>query len=169
VPLPLIPALESVDTPLTPSDTISQLLTFTSSWIDLASPDPVIAFLSRQVFHLEIAYAAFCGVVTVVVPGPPLAYGAAGVSQFARAIKEALSTGSYIQLHIMMPMDASKVGDEKEDMGSLARFARPEFAEKQEQTTTDAFGAWDAWNAIRTMSKYHNRLSVGEYTGPLNS
>lgn len=161
-PLPLIPALENVDTPLTPSDTISQLLTFTSSWIDLASPDPVIAHISRQVFNLEIAYAAFCGVVTVVVQGPALTHGANGVSQFARAIKEALSTGSYIQLHVLMPMDVSKTIDGDEDLGHLARFARPEFVEKQggHAKNTDPFGAWDAWNAIRTMSKYHSRLSV---------
>ena len=163
-PLPLISALENVDTPLTPSDIISQLVTFTSSWIDLASPDPVIAYLSRQVFNLEIAYASFCGVVTVVVPGPTLTHGANGVSQFARAIKEALSTGSYIQLHVMMPMDVSKGADGEEDLGNLARFARPEFVEqKGHGKNTDPFGAWDAWNAIRTMSKYHSRLSVGKY------
>jgi protein arginine N-methyltransferase 5 len=163
-PLPLISALENVDTPLTPSETISQLLTFTSSWIDLASPDPVIAYLSRQVFNLEIAYASFCGVVTVVVPGPALTHGANGVSQFARAVKEALSTGSYIQLHVMMPMDVSKAIDGEEDVGSLTRFARPEFVQqKGHGKNTDPFGAWDAWNVIRTMSKYHSRLSVGKY------
>ncbi|KAF2704450.1 arginine N-methyltransferas-like protein [Pleomassaria siparia CBS 279.74] len=160
LPLPLIAALDAVDTPLTPSDTISQLVTFTSSWIDLASPDPVIAHLSRQVFNLEIAYAAFCGVVTVVVPGPALTHGANGVSQFARAIKEALSTGSYIQLHVMMPMDVTKCAEEKEDLGNLARFIQPEFVGQGQAMDIDEFGAWDAWNVIRTMSRYHSRLSV---------
>jgi protein arginine N-methyltransferase 5 len=93
-PLPLIPALDHPDTPLGPSDAISQLVTFTSSWVDLSSPDPVISHISRQVFHLEIAYAAFCGATTVVVPGPRLFHGQNGVSRFARSIKEALSTGS---------------------------------------------------------------------------
>lgn len=163
-PLPLIPALENVDTPLTPSDTISQLLTFTSSWIDLGSPDPVIAYLSRQVFNLEIAYAAFCGVVTVVVPGPRLLHGATGISQYARAIKEALTTGAYIQLHIMMPMDDTRAATEEEDLGDLARFARPEYADEVSGggRTSDPFKAWDAWNTIRSICRYHNRLSVGK-------
>lgn len=163
-PLPLIPALEYLDTPLTPSNTISQLVTFTSPWIDLASADPIIAYLSRQVLNLEIAYAAFCGVVTVVVQGPRLSAGADGFSQFARAVKEALGTGSYIQLHIQMPMDGTTATDEDEDLGHLARFANSEFSHQQQHGDTtsnlNAFGSWEAWNVIRTVCKYHGRLSL---------
>lgn len=157
-PLPLIPALDAVDTDLGPSDSISQLLAYTSSWIDLSSPDPVIAHLSRQVFHLEIAYAAFCGVVTVVVPGPRLSHGADGVSQYARAIKEALSTGGYIQLHVLMSMDGSKLAAAEEDLGDLARFVNPDL--DSHSVRPDANSSWNAWNAIRSVCKYHNRLSV---------
>lgn len=159
-PLPLIPALDNLDTPLGPNETISQLVIFTSPWIDLSSPDPVIAHLSRQVFHLEIAYAAFCGATNVVVPGPRLAHGQSGVSQYARAIKEALSTGSYIQLHIQLPMDGTKPSTEDEDLGDLARFARPEYNSSSQGKSVTAWSSWDAWNVIRSMSKYHNRLSV---------
>ena len=126
-PLPLIPALDNFDTPLTPNDIIGQLVAFTSSWIDLSSPDPIISHLSRQVFHLEVAYAAFCGVTNLVIPGPRLAHGQTGVSQYARSIKEALVTGSYIQLHIQMPMDGRQSDSISDDMGDLARFARQEF------------------------------------------
>lgn len=163
-PLPLIPALESVDTPLGPSNSISQLVTFTSSWIDLSNPDPVIAHLSRQVFNLEIAYAAFCGAVTVVVPGPRLSHGVNGVAQFARTIKEALSTGAYIQLHILMPMDGSRRPEDEDEMGDLARFARPEYLDQggAQAKYSDPFSSWDAWNAIRSVCKYHNRLSIGK-------
>lgn len=158
-PLPLIPALDHPDTPLGPSDTISQLLTYTSPWIDLSSPDPVIAHLSRQVFHLEIAYAAFCGATTVIVPGPRLAHGQNGVAQYARAIKEALATGSYIQLHIQIPMDGAHPTTERDDLGDLARFARPEYASRQAQNV-HAWSSWEAWNTIRTICKYNSRLSV---------
>lgn len=160
-PLPLIPALENVDTPLVPDHLISQLVAFTSSWIDLGSADPVIAHLSRQVFHLEIAYAAFCGVVTVVVPGPRAANGTNGIAQYARAIKEALSTGAYIQLHVLMPADMSK-GSVEDDLGDLARFVRPEFTQTAGHQATSPFTAWDAWNTIRTVCKYNSRLSVGK-------
>jgi protein arginine N-methyltransferase 5 len=157
--LPLIPALDHPDTPLGPTDTISQLVTFTSRWIDLSSPDPVIAHLSRQVFHLEIAYAAFCGVTTVVVPGPRLSYGQNGISQFARAIKEALSTGSYVQFHVQMPIDGAK-GSAEDDAGDLAHFARPGHETNTQATQTHAWSSWEAWNTIRTICKYNNRLSV---------
>jgi protein arginine N-methyltransferase 5 len=158
-PLPLIPALDHPDTPLGPNDTISQLVTFTSSWIDLSSPDPVIAHISRQVFHLEIAYAAFCGATTVVVPGPRLAHGQNGVSQFARAIKEALATGAYVQLHIQLPMDGSKETHE-DDLGDLGRFAMFDSESREEATVTNSWSSWEAWNTIRTICKYNNRLSV---------
>lgn len=158
-PLPLIPALDNNDTPLVPDHLISQLIAFTSSWIDLASPDPVIAHLSRQVFSLEVAYAAFCGVVTLVVPGPRSANGTAGIAQYARAIKEALAVGSYVQIHILMPVDYSIIVDE-DNVGDLARFVRPEYAQTTNQQTIDSFAAWDAWNTIRTTCKYNTRLSV---------
>ncbi|KAJ4367606.1 hypothetical protein N0V83_007191 [Neocucurbitaria cava] len=159
-PLPLIPALDHPDTPLGPSDTIGQLVTFTSSWIDLSSPDPVIAHLSRQVFHLEIAYAAFCGVTNVVVPGPRLAHGQNGVSQYARAIKEALTTGSYLQLHVQVSMDGTKTAADDDDLGHLSRFVRPEYETSSHGKVTNPWSSWDAWNTVRSICKYHNRLSV---------
>lgn len=159
-PLPLIPALDHPDTPLGPTDYIGSLVTFTSSWIDLSSPDPVVAHLSRQVFHLEIAYAAFCGATNVVVPGPRLAHGQNGVSQFARAIKEALSTGSYLQLHIQLPMDASAPVASPDDVGDLARFARPEYKAGIAGQAVNVWSSWEAWNTVRAMCTYNNRLSV---------
>jgi len=162
-PLPLVPALKPVDTPLTPNDTISQLVAFTSPWIDLGSPDPVIAHLSRQVFNLEIAYAAFCGVVTVVVQGPRL-LTSSSVPQYARAIKEALSIGSYLQIHIKMPIVAG-AHEDGQDVGDLAAFAREEYStgvRLHDPHAPDSFSAWDAWNIVRSVCKYHPRVSVGK-------
>src|SRR5690349_5070711 len=69
-PAPIIPPLDPVDTPLTPSDTLSQIIAYSSPWIDLCSPDPLIANISRQVLNIEIAYASFCGVGHIIIPGP---------------------------------------------------------------------------------------------------
>ena len=160
-PLPLIAALENLDTPLGPTDTISQLVTYSSSWIDLSSPDPVIAHLSRQVLHLEVAYASFCGAVNIVVPGPRLSHGQNGVAQYARAIKEAMSTGAYVQFHILMPVDGTKTAvDDQEELGNLKRFARFEF-DVQQNNSTDVWSSWEAWNTVRSICKYHSRLSLG--------
>ena len=159
-PLPLIAALESLDTQLGPTDTISQLVTYSSSWIDLSSPDPVIAHLSRQVLHLEVAYASFCGAVNIVVPGPRLSYGQNGVAQYARAIKEAMVTAGYVQFHILLPVDGTITAvDDQEELGDLKRFARPEFA-AQQNSSTGTWSAWEAWNTIRSVCKYNSRLSL---------
>ncbi|KAH6614823.1 arginine N-methyltransferas-like protein [Boeremia exigua] len=159
LPLPLIAALERLDTPLGPTDTISQLVTYSSAWIDLASPDPVIAHLSRQVLHLEVAYASFCGAVNIVVPGPRLAHGQRGVAQYARAVKEALATGAYVQFHVLMPVDGTAAAvDDQNELGDLSRFARP--APAAPQGTTDAWSSWEAWDTIRAVCKYHSRLSL---------
>lgn len=159
-PLPLIPALEHLDTPLGPSDIIGQLIIFTSSWIDLSSPDPLIAHLSRQVFHLEVAYAAFCGVTNIVVPGPRLTNSQSGVSQYARAIKEALATAAYVQFHVQLPMDGTKADLDSDDVGDLARFARQEYEPNDQSKSLNAWSSWDAWNTIRSVCQYHTRLSI---------
>lgn len=165
-PLTILP-LSPVDTPLTPNESISQLIAASSSWIDLCSPDPLVADVSRQVLMLEIAYAAFCGVSYVIIPGPRLHHGnlhAEGVAQYARAILEALSIGPYLQMHIWLPM-VDHPDSNGEEMGDLAPFAREQYVgdlEDELPRKLDLFGTWDAWNVIRTLCKYHQRLNVGK-------
>ncbi|RAL67086.1 hypothetical protein DID88_007866 [Monilinia fructigena] len=125
-PAPIIPPLNPVDTPLTPSDTVSQLIGYSSPWIDLCSPDPLIANISRQVLNIEIAYASFCGVGNVVIPGPRTYSGGSGdnigLAQYARAIQEALAIASYINIAIHFPMYGPE--DQKEMTGDLLPFSR---------------------------------------------
>ncbi|KAK7541378.1 arginine N-methyltransferase-like protein [Phyllosticta paracitricarpa] len=165
--LPLITPLSPADTLHAPNDSISQLLALTSPWIDLASPDPVIAHISRQVFTLEIAYAAFCGFGNVIVQGPKLHHGdlhGHGVAQYARAIQEALAIGQYINIQIMFPMTDNPNDESHDDVGNLSRFVRDEYLATSEQRgkseEVDNFGTWDAWNVIRTVCKYNQRVSV---------
>ncbi|KAB2575313.1 Protein arginine N-methyltransferase 5 [Lasiodiplodia theobromae] len=166
LPLPLISPLTPDDTILAPGDTISQLLALSSPWIDLASPDPVIAHVSRQVFTQEVAYASFCGVGNIIVQGPKLHHGdiqAAGVSQFARSIQEALAVGPYINIVILQPMVDDPSVDQNDEMGHLAPFAREKYLKtsgSKQPAALDLFGTWDAWNLIRTVCKYNSRLSV---------
>lgn len=168
LPLPLITPLTPDDTILAPGDTISQLLALSSPWIDLASPDPVIAHVSRQVFTQEVAFASFCGVGNIIVQGPKLYHGdlhGTGVSQFARAILEALAVGPYINIVIMLPMVDDSNVDSNDEMGNLAPFAREQYLKtsgRKENRVLDLFGTWDAWNVIRTVCKYNSRLSVGK-------
>nr|POE72443.1 protein arginine n-methyltransferase skb1 [Quercus suber] len=170
IPLPLISPLTPDDTNLAPSEINSALIAATSPWIDLGSPDPLIACISRQVFSLEVAYAAFCGIGNVLLPGPLLANGS-DTTQFARAIKEALSLSPFIQVHILMPMS----GDLEQDLDvrdvHLCELVREQYLvvdterdggkeEEESKDSEDEFANWEAWDVIRTMCNYNTRLSI---------
>ncbi|KAJ5587310.1 uncharacterized protein N7459_003075 [Penicillium hispanicum] len=160
-----IPPLSKLDSNLTPNEATSQIVGVTSSWIDLCSPDPLIADLSRQVLMLEVAYAAFCGIGYLLLPGPKLHHGSlhsAGVVYYARAIQDALNLGPYIQFHIWLRMvDNPEL--EVDTMGDLAPLAREEYLQPDQgfSPQLDPFGTWDAWDLIRKTCKYHTRLFVG--------
>ncbi|KAJ9362209.1 protein methyltransferase RmtC [Paecilomyces variotii] len=160
-----VPPLSAVDTPLTPNDSISQLMGVTSTWIDLCSPDPLIADISRQILMLEVAYAAFCGIGYLVIPGPKLHHGtlhSEGLIYYARAVQEALNLAPYIQFHIWMKMTDNS-DHEVDEIGDLAPFAREEFLQDLDEgrvPKADPFGTWDAWEVIRRICKYHTRLFV---------
>lgn len=162
----IISQLSPLDTPLTPDQSTSQIIATTSAWIDLGSPDPVIADLSRQILKLELTYAAFCGITYVLISAPRLRCGSSGdigLVQYARTILDALSHGPYMQIHIWMSMieHAESDGDM---IGDLAAFARPEYQEEEdhEARKVDVFGTWATWNVIRSLCKYHSRLCVGK-------
>lgn len=161
-----IEALTPLDTPLTPDETTNQLIGVTSSWIDLGSPDPVIADISRQVLRLELAYAAFCGLTYVLIPGPRMqdrAEDGSGFVQYGRAILDSLALGPYMQLFIWTSLlDHSE--NDKDDVGNLAVFARPQFLDGPDDQSRrlDLFGTWEAWNTIRSICKFSSRLSIGE-------
>ncbi|KAL2853228.1 PRMT5 arginine-N-methyltransferase-domain-containing protein [Aspergillus pseudoustus] len=160
----VIPQLGPSDTHLTPNETMSQLVGVTSSWIDMCSPDPLIADISRQVFMLEVAYAAFCGIGYLLIPGPKLHHNgmhSEGVIYYARAIQDAISLGPYIQFHVWLNMvDNQDV--EVDEIGDLAPLAREEFSEDfgNQPRKVDFFGTWDAWDAVRRSCRYHTRLFV---------
>lgn len=158
--IPTIEQLTPDDTPLTPEESINQIIAVTSSWVDLCSPDPLIANISRQVLRLELSYAAFCGITYVIIPGPRYDAGTY-VNQFARGILDGLAQGPYMQLHIWFDMvpDSS---DEKEKIGDLASFARIRYTSNLAKPKVDDFGTWEAWDVIRAMCKYSTRLCVGK-------
>lgn len=162
LPIPLVPAFTPIDTTLVPSDSISQLIVVTAQWIDLASKDPAIANISQQVFNLEVAYAAFCGVQHVVIPGPNIG-AAPQISQFARAVQEAISIGPYIQFHVLLPAGKSKVKS-ADDLQHLAHFARPNG--KSAKNVVSDWSSWDAWHSIRQFCNYSGRLSLGKQHDP---
>ncbi|KAF2461203.1 PRMT5 arginine-N-methyltransferase-domain-containing protein [Lineolata rhizophorae] len=163
LPAPLVPPLQPDDSLLAPEPHVTQLLACTSPWIDLTSPDPVIASLSRQVFSLEVAYAGFCGISNVIVRGPRLhgrggGSGQDGVAQYARIIQEALNVSLCLNLQILMPFADPALLDE--EIGDLSSFATVPEEEQTTEPRPDPLAQWDAWNVIRTVSRYNARISV---------
>ncbi|GAB1191350.1 hypothetical protein APSETT444_000522 [Aspergillus pseudonomiae] len=153
----VIPPLAPSDTHLTPNEAMTQIVGVTSSWIDLCSPDPLIADISRQVLMLEVAYAAFCGIGYLLIPGPKLHHKgmhSEGVVYYARAIQDAISIGPYIQFNIWLgAVDSPDL--EVDEMGDLAPLARDEFLvnlEEGQLPKEDPYGTWEAWDTIRRTS-----------------
>ncbi|KAK0796731.1 hypothetical protein LTR91_014292 [Friedmanniomyces endolithicus] len=160
IPLPMISSLSPEDSDLVPEDSNSSLIAVTSPWIDMASLDPLIAHISRQIFSLEVAYAAFCGVSNVLVHGPTTSEGTA---RFARTILEALGLGAYVHLHLLMPMTGELEQDVSADGTHLAEMVRPQYAsadEDESEGEPELFASWEMWNTIRTICSYTTRLSI---------
>lgn len=117
---------------------------------------------------MEVAYAAFCGIGNILIPGPRLHnYGrdsTDGLIRYARAIQEALEINGYIQIAIHLPMSEGSDSHVVSDVGDLSNFARDEYlVEPIGQTfQKEEYGTWDTWNVIRTICKYNARLSVGK-------
>lgn len=159
VPMPLLSPFTPKDTTLTPDDSNSALIAVVSSWIDLGSLDPLIANVSLQVFNLEMAYAAFCGIQHVMIHGP---LPGSNVVQYARAVSESLGMGPYIHLNVLLPM-VGELEHESGDGTHLAELAKEqEIALPEEDDLEDVFSSWDTWDTLRTMCNYDSRLSVGK-------
>lgn len=157
-PLPLIPPLAPSDTALGPEDGSGSLVATISPWIDLGSHDAVIARLSRQVLNLEVAYAAFCGISNILIHGP---LPGADVVQYARAVRESLALGPYLQLQVLLPM-TGELEQQHGDGMHLSELARNvDLAQEEDESERSAYGSWEVWNTIRTLCGYSQKLAIG--------
>lgn len=165
-PSVIVKPLEPADTQLTPDDSISSIVGVTSSWIDLSSPDPIIADVSRQVLSLELAYAAFCGVSYVIVHGPSN-NDSADVAAYARAVLDGLNQGPYMQLYVWTSM-VSENFDSQEVVGDLASFARRDYVamHQSNEAYTNEFRSWQNWDTVRSVCRYSTRLNIGMMVVP---
>jgi type II protein arginine methyltransferase len=161
---PIVNPLTLDDTTLFPDVYTSGYIAYASPWIDLCSPNRIIASISRQVLNLEVNYANFCGVRSIIVPGPrrdnSQVGNGQGVAQFARAIQEALLIGTRVNLIIHLPMYREPGLEEKVAQLSVSDENQTKPLGQEE---IDLFSSWDSWHVIRTTCDYDNRLFVGKY------
>ncbi|KAJ8119283.1 hypothetical protein ONZ43_g3736 [Nemania bipapillata] len=158
---PIVTSLTPDDTNLFPEAHTSGFIGYASPWIDLCSPNNVIASISRQVLNLEVDYANFCGVRSIIVPGPrrdsAQAGSGQGIAQYARAIQEALLVGTRISIIIHIPIYREPGLEEKVTQLSVSN------GEEDASRSTkdiDIFTSWDSWHVIRTVCNYDARLFV---------
>ncbi|KAI1492428.1 PRMT5 arginine-N-methyltransferase-domain-containing protein [Biscogniauxia mediterranea] len=160
-PDPIVPPLTTDDTTLFPGTYTGGLVAYSSPWIDLCSPNHIISSISRQVLNLEVAYANFCGVRSIIIPGPrqdAVDVGSSqGIAQYARAIQEALLIGTRVTFIIHLPMYREPGLEERAPILSLPSETKNE---QQEQKEIDLFSSWDSWHVIRTACEYDTRLFV---------
>lgn len=166
---PILPPLTPDDTSLYPSPAVNTYTAYISPWIDLSSSNPIIANISRQVLNLEINYANFSGVRTIIIPGPQQDVtktgGHQGLAQYSRAIQEALTVGSRLNFMVHVPMYREpNAGVRIQTLSSIL----PQAASDSEPQDIDIFTTWDSWHHIRTVCGYNTRLSVGKLTFPGN-
>ncbi|EGE04753.1 methyltransferase RmtC [Trichophyton equinum CBS 127.97] len=142
-----IPSFTTADTNLRPEGTNSYVVAVSSRWIDMCSPDPLIADISRQVLLLELAYAAFCGVHHAIIPGPKLHHGSShgdGLVYYARAIQEVLTTAPYIRINIWLPVvDNPEL--ESGPNGDISPFARPDICKAHQSYIFRAMRGIPPW------------------------
>ncbi|KJZ80231.1 hypothetical protein HIM_00081 [Hirsutella minnesotensis 3608] len=157
---PILPPLTPEDTALFPSSTVNTYTACISPWIDLCSANPIIASVSRQVLNLEINYANFCGVRSIVLAGPSCDAskdgGNRGLIQYSRAVQEALTIGNCLTFLVHMPMYREPLGNQVETLSSL----KPDQVPGNDTKEVDLFSRWDSWHKIRTICNYNLRLLV---------
>lgn len=160
---PIVPPLTPEDTALFPTEAVQTYSADISPWIELGSRNPLIAAISRQVLNLEIAYANFCNVTTIIMPGPPVSpaqSGDADIAQYARAVQEALLIASRVNLLVQMPMCYEPgSGSEAEKLSSLVK---THAVGNTTPPDDDCYTTWDAWNQTRMVCTYNARLYVGK-------
>ncbi|KHJ31460.1 putative protein arginine n-methyltransferase [Erysiphe necator] len=162
--IPIITPLTPADTSLSPEGSISQVIACSSSWIDLCSTDPLISNVSKQVLNIEISYASFCGIRHVLITGPKsLTIGSNSnnvLTEYSRAIQEALTISNFIQISIYIPMYFSEIY--QSTPGDLALHARKQYTSGKLYKTNqnELYESWDIWNLIRSVCNYNSRLLV---------
>lgn len=162
LPEPVLPPLTPKDTSLLPGAAVQTYIARISPWIDLSSKNPVVSSISRQVLNLELNYANFCGCRSVMLAGPARdaspAGGNLGLAQYSRAVQEALTIGSRLNIVIHTPM-YREPGMESE---SQTLSFDGESVEPNDSKDVDLFSTWDSWHHVRSFCEYNTRLVLGK-------
>lgn len=137
------PPLSLDDILLLPGPHLHNVIALAAPWTELDSKNPSVAALSIQVLVQEAAYALYCGVSHIVLPGPKRR---TNVEQYASAVSQILATASSrVQLIVNLPFA------EDDYVSSRTGIHVP---------PADHLSIWDVWNTIRRICNYSPNLFV---------
>ena len=116
---------------------------------------------------MEINYASFCGLRTLVIPGPRQDASKDGgnqaLAQYSRAVQEAINVGNRMTFLVHIPMYREPgTGSQVKTLVSLVDDQPP----PQESKEVDIFTSWNSWNHMRSVCDYDMRLFVGKFYNP---
>lgn len=123
--------------------------------------------------NLEVNYANFCGVRSIVIAGPSRDASPNGgnqaLAQYSRAVQEALTIGSSLTFLIHMPMYREPEDEQAvETLASLELQSNKGKGHERAATANgseeiDLFAAWASWHHVRSTCNYNLRLHVGKF------
>ncbi|KAL1744107.1 PRMT5 arginine-N-methyltransferase-domain-containing protein [Schizophyllum fasciatum] len=171
------PAFKLDEVTMTRLDEAQGVVVVASEWLELDAADDWVRHDAAIALQQELAYAAYLGIQSVILPRPRTR---AHVASYARIVNACLKSVPYVNLSIRLPIydpstldegipaapfvlgrsprmsSASMPGTPQLLVSEETRRAAP--APERELNTT-----WEMWDLIRTMCDYNTRLSLGAY------
>ena len=139
-----------------------------SDWIELDSPDEGLRFDSEVALRQEVAYAAYLGFTTLVLPPPRYRENTA---DYARAINSAFASAgqpSVISISVRIPIfDPAALQPNPSTASTFVNVTEhgPPTLQTVHGTTGDLGATWEMWDVIRNACTYSTRLSLSETFG----
>lgn len=155
-------------------DEAENVIGIASDWLELDSPDDWVRHDCEIVLKQELAYAAYLGLTTVIIP-PPIERSQA--ASYGRAIRAILESPLYLQLVVRLPLFDPAVLSPTRKTSTPALIPSPGFlldspvltpsssADRRSKvlglSSAELSTTWEAWDTIRSICGYHPRLSLG--------
>ena len=161
---PELAPLAAHETNVSPNEISSRILYVVSDWVDLASPDPYVTNVAKQVFLQEITYAGFCGATNILLrypEAPDRIKARSQISNFSDAVRQASQASPSVSISILLRPTADipeKPDNRRSENGTDAN---SRYSQRSENLQKDSLSSWDVWHSIRTACKYDNRISLG--------
>ncbi|KAL1673674.1 PRMT5 arginine-N-methyltransferase-domain-containing protein [Schizophyllum commune] len=172
------PSFKLDEVTMTRLDEAQGVVVVASEWLELDAADDWVRHDAAIALQQELAYAAYLGIQSVIIPRPR---NREHVASYARIVNACLKSVPYVNLSIRLPIyDPSKLDEgipaSPFVLGRSPRMSSPMpgtpqlmVSEETRLTAPPRGGGgperelnttWEMWDLIRTMCDYNTRLSL---------